>query len=366
MDASPAASNGTGSGKLYSELALGMLAAVAGTCSVLVALASYQPLEDWMRRTHWEQTSSKKSLPIFCFTGHFVDTEERLLHDAVPGADYSRGGVYFFGASSMQWAIKTWDLASEAQPLIHNFGLGGSKHGDMFDMIRFLVEDEGLLKAGGEKTLVVFGLNYRLCHHSRLLEGGKQGKAFTSNFTRHGFYQIEPDGSIHRSGLNAIAKRMIIERTKMTGLLRELVNIAYTPVKPMRVHDRPLYSMHWRESMGPRWQELIPYELNALAQAIDYLQQHKAKVAVVLFPMGSWEDGEPFAPVYNQRMRELCESAGVPLYDFSKLVDDEDFADSDHLAPSGVEKFQRAVMGFCLDHLRSSGALPASDSPAKS
>jgi len=363
MEPSPAAWNGTVTAKLHTQIALLMLGVVAGTCLILVAMANNQPLKEWMRRTAWEQADWKKSLPIFCFTDHFVDSDERLLHEEVPEADFSRGGVYFMGASSMRWALKTWDQPVETRPLIRNFAFGGAKHTDQFDMIRFLVEEEGLLRAGGEKTLVVFGLNYRLCHHGRLLEGGKQSERFKLYFTRHGFYQIEPDGSIHRTRLNAIAKRIIVERTKITGLLKELVNLAYLPFKPTRVQDRQLYNEAWSEAMGPRWKELIQSELAALAQAIDYLQHRKAKVVVVLFPMGSWEDGQRFEPVYNRQVREICESAGVKLYDFGRLVDDDDFADSDHLAPKGVEKFQRAVMGFCLDHLRSTGALPASHSP---
>jgi len=364
MEPQAATMNGTAAGKLHTRIALVMLGVVAGTCLILDGMANNQPLLDWMRRTSWEQAQWKKLIPLFCFTGHFVDIDERLVHEEIPTADFSKGGVYFIGASSMKWALKTWDLPVETRPFIHNFAFGGSKHSTQFELIRFLVEQEAFLRAGGEKTLVVFGLNYRNTHHGRI-EGESPNAFFHGLFTRHGFYTIGPDGSIQDSGLNSLAKTVILERTKITGLMKELVNLAYVPFKSTRVHNPPLYHQVWTESMGKEWKELIRSEVAALAQTIDYLQQRKVKVVVVRLPMGTWEDDQPFEPVYVRQVRDVCESAGVKIYDFSKLIDDADFADSDHLTPKGVDQFERAVMGICLDHLRSTGVLPATYSPQK-
>jgi hypothetical protein len=62
-------------------------------------------------------------------------------------------------------------------------------------------------------------------------------------------------------------------------------------------------------------------------------------------------------------LRRICDPAGVKIYDFRKSMDDDDFADADHLNPDGIDKFQQAVMGLSLDHLRSAGLLPANPSP---
>jgi hypothetical protein len=48
----------------------------------------------------------------------------------------------------------------------------------------------------------------------------------------------------------------------------------------------------------------------------------------------------------------------VKVLDLHELLVDDDFADSTHLAPTGMEKFERAVLPVCLDHLRSVGLLP--------
>src|SRR5450631_2530668 len=45
--------------------------------------------------------------------GMFVESEDRLVIDEIPHADYSRGGVYFFGSSPMKWALASWDLPED-------------------------------------------------------------------------------------------------------------------------------------------------------------------------------------------------------------------------------------------------------------
>jgi hypothetical protein len=336
-----------------------MLAVMAGTCLTLDAMANNQPLTEWMRRTSWEQAKWKMLIPFFCTTGHFVSSEDRVVHEDIPLSDFSRGGVVFIGASSLKWALKPWDLPAETQPLVHNFALGGTKHSSHLLLLRYLVEQRGLLAAGGEKTLVVLGLNYRSTHHGRL-EGEGPDEYFKRLWTRHGFYTITNEGVIRDSGLNALARRISVERVKIWGLMKELVNLAYVPFKSPRVHNARVYNQGWTEAMGPRWRELIEAEVTALADTIDYLQERKARVVVVRMPMGTWDDGQPFEPVYIKQVRAVCQSKGVKIYDFSKLIDDVDFADSDHLTPFGVEKFDRAVMEFCFDHLRQTGILTAS------
>ena len=52
--------------------------------------------------------------------------------------------------------------------------------------------------------------------------------------------------------------------------------------------------------------------------------------------------------LYDQRLLKICNEAGVNVHDFTRLVPDDDFADSVHLTPSGIEKFQAAVMPICV------------------
>jgi hypothetical protein len=359
MISSSSTRNDRVSAQLHTSIALMMLGVMGGTSLLLVGVAESQTFEKWFHRVCWEEYRSKKRLPVYCFTDHFNDYEERFVHKDIPSADYSRGSVCFLGASNMKWALKTWDLPPETRPFIHNFAFGGSKHSDQYDLIRFLVQEDGLLKAGAEKTLVVFGLCYRNTYQGRLAGQGPSDY-FTQIWSRHGFYTVEPDGTIHHdSRHNAFMKRIIVERFKMAGLLRELVNVAQVRFEGIRAPTPEIWNQEWIQVMRPNWKEVMDSELGALERAIKYLKQRNVKVVVVRFPLPSHDAKLPFNPVYVRKLRSICESADVKVFDFSKLLDDDDFMDGAHIKPTGMEKFQHAVMGICLDHLRAEGVLPA-------
>ena len=46
------------------------------------------------------------------------------------------------------------------------------------------------------------------------------------------------------------------------------------------------------------------------------------------------------------------------MYDWSRMIGDEDFGDSNHLNLDGMEKLQRAFLEIALPFVRSTGALP--------
>jgi len=160
MEPLPTTPRESAGGKIGSQIAFLMFSIVGGTCLILAGMANSQPIRDWIRNAAWEQANWKKGIPLFCFNDHFLDSEDRLLHEELPSADFSRGGVYFLGASSVTWALKLWDLPLECRPLIRNFSMIGTNHADQYDLVRFLVEQKGLLEAGGEKTLMIFGVSY--------------------------------------------------------------------------------------------------------------------------------------------------------------------------------------------------------------
>src|SRR5262249_47943863 len=104
---------------------------------------------------------AKKTNTVFSNTGNFIDFEERVLLDEIPQADYSQGGVYFFGSSPMKWAFTTWDLPAEEKRYIGNYGMGASSHTDQLQLIQHLIEQRGFLRAG-ERNLVILGVTYSL------------------------------------------------------------------------------------------------------------------------------------------------------------------------------------------------------------
>ena len=357
MEPLPASSSTADATTLGSRMAVLMFSVMAGTCLSLVAMAHNRPLANWIRDIAWQQSNWKKQIPIFCFNEHFVDSEDRLLHQDLPAADYSRGGVYILGASSVAWATKLWELSPEKRSLIHNYAMRGTNHADQLDLLRFLVEKQGFLDAGGEKTLVIFGVSYHSTHNARTKENLAHER-FTRMWTRHGVYTVEPDDSIHSTGLISLARWLIVERVKMTGLLKELVNLAYAPFKSIRVQDQRFYNAEWTRAMESNWKEKIDTDLAAFVKTIDYLRGRQVQIVVVLIPQASWDRDLPFEQTYSQQVFEICRRANLTIYDWRKILADDQFADSVHLTPSGIDQFQLGLMEICLAHLRSTGALP--------
>ena len=61
---------------------------------------------------------------------------------------------------------------------------------------------------------------------------------------------------------------------------------------------------------------------------------------VIAMPEASWNDGVPYNPFYMKQISEVCTKAGVEILDLRKTdFPDDDFADSVHLKPLGIDKF---------------------------
>jgi len=114
---------------------------------------------------------------------HFLDSGDLLLLDELPHIDCSRGGVYFVGSSNLRMALKDWDRSPQEKALVHNLGVPGTNHLFNFQTLRYLVENEGLLRAGGEKTLIVFGVSYHCVGHEY-----DKTCYFATLLGRHGLY----------------------------------------------------------------------------------------------------------------------------------------------------------------------------------
>ena len=351
-------------GRLNTRIALLMLCAVALPCLVLDALANEPHVLEGTRQACWSQSIWKRQIPIFCFYDHFVDSTDRLMHQDIPDLDFSRGGgVCMFGASNATWALPIWQLPGESRPFVHNFSMGGTNHGDHFEMVRYLVEKEGMFKAGAEKTLCVFAVSYHMTHNAKLPGDGPH-VSFQKAWTRRGFYEIGADGAYQPTRLNATWKRIIVERAKITGILKELINLVYTPIKPAQVPDPEKCRQEWTATLGPRWKEKMERDLEQFAQTIEYVRNRGAKVLVINMPGWSWDEKLPFEGFYTTELRKICSQAGVEYVDLRHTIPEADFADSVHLTPSGIEKFKDAVQGRFLDHLRTAGLLTSGEPAA--
>jgi hypothetical protein len=262
---------------------LGLLAVLLGTCMVTDLLARNRGLERWLMAR--SSVFAERNGTLFSYTGNFIDSEERLLLDELPQADYSRGGVYFFGTSNMKWAFQTWDLPVEQRRSIGNYGIGASSHTTELRFIRYLIGHRGFLASGHD--LVIFGVSFHL--------GWQEPSTgvFGSLLRRRGLYTITPDDRIAPVPMLTVERWLRIEKARSSGFIWNLGRLAKGWVETFRGSPRPLlhdaakYRQQWREFMGAQWQEHMDTEMERFRDAILLLRSHQTQVKVMLLPQGS-------------------------------------------------------------------------------
>ena len=293
----------------------------------------------------------------FSYEHYFPDFEDRLINEELPAADYSSGGVYLIGTSNLKWATRFWELPEDQRRLIHNYGIGGSDHVQHFQLIRHLVEDDGLLAAGGSKTLIVLGASY----HATGDGVNDVNRFFPSLWERHGQYSYDVAKGITPKKTNPWLGYVHFERIRMAGFLR---SVTYTAARQLgyhtavRRHEPAVYRADRTEWLGPRWQENMHRQVRAFEEMASYLRARDVRLVVVFLPIGSWDHDLPFARAYMEQMREASEKNSVQVLDWSEALTDDDFADSNHPNLYGVDKLQPRFLDIALPFLRSTGALP--------
>ncbi len=327
----------------HTRIAVGLLTVLATVILVLELMIHSPHLRHWIDRIRWEEADKDKWL--FSDTGHFIDFDDRLLNEELVAADYSRGGVVFFGASNLMWALRTWDQPAKYQGVVRNYGHQGATHTTMDQMLRFLIEHDDLLKAGKEKTQVILGITY-------LNADPDSSEGVWARWTRHGLYEKKGE-ALYRSPMNPLVRWLTVERAKVTGFLYELAYIPYSIMRRTRVHNPEKYKKEHTLVMGPKWKEKIQKLVPEFAQTLDYLKQKQVNVAVVFLPLGSWEAELPFDAYYSREIEKVCKERDVKIYDFRKFLEDEELADDIHSNTKGTDKFHKAVMEISRPHLES-------------
>jgi hypothetical protein len=356
MERKPTTSVPDGLARDHCVVSLSVLGTVIILCASLLYLV-HDPRYDQLSRDYrWNEARRTKN--VFLPITHIKNDGDRVINVDLLSADHSRGSIDFFGTSNLEWGLKLWDLPASESIYFHNFALNATGHAAQLKLIRFLVEDEALLRAGPERSLIVLGTCYQTVgfaeegsvHLSRTLE-------------HHGFFTRAPDGTIHRARTSWLERFLVIEKLKLEGVARELAHIARLEIDDLlgrsrpRFYDPEAYMFYRRKLLGPSWKDRIRNEVNDFAILADYLKAHKIPTAVVLMPQASWEAKLPFDKEYNEKLLVVCRSRELKVYDLRKLLDDDDFADSNHFTPTGVEKFQNAILPFCRVHLRSTEIL---------
>jgi hypothetical protein len=306
-------------------------------------LAHFSPV---MRRNIASDLARHREINgVFPFTGGYIDPLDYLFLDQLPKRDYSRGGVYFIGASDTMISIMPWELVPAERKLIHNYAIGGLSQREARHFLRCLVEEYGLLQAGGEKTTVFLGLFYGMTQKKSL------------QFQRHGLYSYDSDKGIHRTPMPSFARFLRIEEVYASRFLHNLI----MPKSEIRVRSDlgPAgYRARWIEVMGEDWHEEMEKQMRDLELLTDYLQERKVRLHVILPPQGTWHTGLPFAEAYIQMLTPLLQKHGVPITDMRHFLPDEDYGDATHYAYSGHWKVHHAYRRLALQALAEMGIEP--------
>lgn len=335
-------------------LSTALLGALCFACLTVGLLARFSPvMKDYVAS---QLDLQQRINGGYIYTGGYADWGDYLLVDQLPDADYNRGGVYFMGASNTVVSIMPWMLDPAEQRLIHNYGLPGVNHREAFHFLRSLVEEQGLLQAGGEKTTVFLGLFYSMARE-------KRGRVLGDDqipllFQRHGFYSFDTQDGIHLVPMASPIRFLRRERVYANRFLRVLATWP-NHVAPAHDHEPEYYIRTTKEVMGPQWQEDLDEQLPYLATMLDYLRERGVRVHVVLPPYPTFHDELPFAVEYRKRVLYMLETRRIPITDFSHLLPDDEFVDGTHFRYNGQLQVHNLYRELALR------ALAAMETPLK-
>ena len=262
-----------------------------------------------------------------------------MCHEVLPSADFSRGAVYLTGASNMSWAVRNWDLPERLARSFTTSPCAGRIMLTRSTCIDSSSSERISLPPAARSRLSSSAFPTHGTHNARIKIKGPNS-LYMRYWTRRGFYTIDDNGTIREQPLNALFRTLIVERVKIFGPLEGTASTcAYTPFKSPRVINGPLFIRERSEAMGSVWKQKIETETAAFEQFIEYLKRHQVKVVVIRMPQGSWKNklrrsNQPTSRAW----RRICAKAGVELLDYSRFLDDQDFADSIHLAPRAVSR----------------------------
>jgi hypothetical protein len=234
-------------------------------------------------------------------------------------------------------------------------------------LLRYLIDQRRILRAGPEKTLVVLGASIR----PTFLPSRSLPPAWCDGWERHGLFVCDPQEGIRAVPRNPIAKFVEFEETFQAAFTTRLEDIFHQQlirwrhhgVEPADTHNPALYADVRRQEMGPDWRREIKESVQVFGETLDYLAAQHVQIRVVLMPDGSWEnDMLPYKAEFGRELAALCAEKHVAMFDWSRLLADDEFADMCHATIDGMDKTQSAFLEIALPFLRSTKALPAAPS----
>jgi hypothetical protein len=325
-------------------LALTLAATACATFVAAAAGAQFTPvIENHVERQIERQAAVNG---MYLYNRGYVDDGDYVLLGQIPNADFSRGGVYFIGASEMKLTLMPWRLAPEEAALIHNYSIGDFRHGDVLQFVRMLVEEGGLLQAGAERTTIFLGLSTEMTREPSPQYVG-------ALLERHGFYTFERSGAMHLRVMSPVERSYRLGRNSANRFLSILLT------SPNRVRTRrEIEQLPENQVRTGDWRPAMELEGRNLAQTIDYLQARGVAVRAIYPPQASWRRDVDYSGPYFEMVSEILAARGVPLIDQRDLLTDAEFGDAVHARYDGQLKLHDAYLDLARDALHEMDMTP--------
>lgn len=337
-----------------------LLLAVVATCLGLAAAAHSRGLERWLVAR--DLARFRAGTEHFAGRDNRLDFEDRWILDELPNADRTHGGVYFFGSSPMKWGLATWDIPADERPYIGNYAIGATDHDMQYQLIRFLIEQEDLLRAGPDKVHLVLGLYWSM------------GQAWSPHgffgplWQRHGLYRYDAAEGISVAPQRPWWAALKRERARCSsfigGNLHRLARFAAVTAgvavtETENIQD-PRAVDEWANRLAVRddWETPLSTQMAVLARLFDYLDQHHVQATIVLLPHRRPFEDLPMPVAYRERLRAFCGERNVPFADLSRLLAEDEFWDMNHSNYAGEMKTHAALMAIADARLRAMGVKP--------
>ncbi len=328
---------------------LSLLAAIGLSALVLEAAVHSAAFGVWMDRK-WAEVNETG----VAYKRQYLDTEDRMVLEDLAELDPSAGGVYFFGASNMKWAMCVPDLPPEQRKLVHNFGAGEGSPYFHLQFTEFLVDHKKILVAGPEKTLIVYGTSFLNAKPA----SDTPTTFFPNLWRRYGLYRYDFRQGIEPVSGGSAWHAYALEKARCSSFVQGLIDSAGRMAVPKALRrrrtekDATAYAADYKNRMGPDWEEGIRQNRRELQEWFKYLRDQKMDFQVVLLPLASWHQSLPYPPKYRAMIEEFCATNHVPLIDYSHLLTDDEFFDHIHPNQQGLQKTDAALMDVARKFLK--------------
>jgi len=355
----PVAAPGAGIGALQTRWALAVACVLVLADAGVAALARCRPLLDALFRR--ELDDWRRHNVIYAYDVGFADSDDRLLLQELPEADFSRGGVCFVGSSTTQHSIATWLLPPDERALVRNLAIKSANMKEQFELVRYLVERRGLLSADPAKMRVVVGLTHFDTRSK--IRGTTDWNYVPALFDRHGLYDYDAGRGISDKPLAAPLRFLQRERMRACGFLEYLAKGGRLPGPPLDASpftpdsDRAAVAFVDTIMGGADWRKNMEGQLAELAATFDYLHERGAPVSAVLLPLASWNRVLPQVEPFRALVTSLCAARRIPLEDDSEALPDACFADHAHLNSRGQEALTPKLAALARAHLAAVGLI---------